>query len=220
MARTRTLLQLRTDVRTEGDYSRSTVFTDAILTRWLNLALSEVYDLLRSKWADYYTIETTLVTVAGVDTVALPSDFLSMLRLDLKNGDIYYRINRYPLTEETDFQRAAQLGPNDAKYHYRLEKNNIRLSPQPSGVDTLRISYIPCFTELSADGDTFDGFNGWEDLAVQMVLRKCDAREEKSTTERDREIARLTQRVLKAADGRDAAEPTLLSDNTSGDFWW
>ncbi len=216
MARTRTLTELISDVRVEGAYNRSNVFTDAILTRWINLGIAWVYDLLVQSWEDYYTTtDDSLVTVADQEYVTLPSDFYKLMRLDLQtSSQSWERLLTYGLAEENTYEDVVPYGRYGTVYRYRLQGDRIYLRPIPKTVDSLRIVYIPCATELSLGADTFDGINGFEDLIVQYVLRKCDAREQRPTNERDAEIQRQVNAIRRAADQRNAAEPFLLTDNT------
>jgi len=216
MARTRTLTQLISDVRVEGDYNRSTVFTDAILTRWINQAIAKVYNLLAAQDPDLYATEGSLSTVAAQDYVALPSDFYKLLRLDIETSSgTYSRLFKYALVEENNYQDIISSATTESRYRYHVQASKLKLKPTPTVVDTLRIVYVPSVTDLVSGLDTFDGINGYEDLVVQYVLLRCDLREEKPIGERAQVIQQYESAILSAEDARDEAEPHLLPDNTS-----
>lgn len=216
MARTRTLTNLLSDVRVEGDYNRSAVFTDTILTRWINQAIARVYNLLTAADPELYAKEASLTTTASQDYVNLPADFLKLLRLDiLTSTSTYARLFRYALAEENNYQDLIGNATTESRYRYNVQGSKIKLKPTPGVVDTLRIVYVPCVTDLSLGSDTFDGLNGYEDLVVQYVLLRCDLREEKAIGERLQVIQQLEAAIRAAADARDEAEPFLLPDNTS-----
>lgn len=216
MARTRTLTQLLSDVRVEGDYNRSAVFTDTILTRWINQAIAKVYNLLAAQDPDLYAKEGSLSTVADQDHVNLPSDFYKLLRLDiLTSSDTYARLFKYALVEENNYQEIIGSATAESRYRYHVQAGKLKLRPTPPTVDTLRIVYVPSVTDLASGSDTFDGINGYEDLVVQYALLRCDLREEKPIGERAQVIQQYESAILTAEDARDEAEPHLLPDNTS-----
>lgn len=222
MPRTSTLSELRTYVQRRGSYENSSDITDAILNDFINEAISETYDLLVQRWADYYITRGTLVTVAGTDTVALPTTFYKLRKLEVVDDASpsgYRRLT--PVDLEVSHTLGAQVTAKH--YRYRIEAGNLVLMPTPTVVESLRLFYIPYATKLSADGDTFDGINGYEELAVQFALLRCKMREELPTDDIEREIARLTVRVRSAGDGRDASSPMYFNPYGSpdgDDDWW
>jgi hypothetical protein len=52
--------------------------------------------------------------------------------------------------------------------------------------------------------------NGWEDFIIHTALLKCDEREEKPTGERLAAIERSRQRIIRAAEDRNTAEPDYI----------
>lgn len=225
MAISRTLAQLRTAVRDRGDYNNSRVFTDTMLTEFINEAWEEVYAELVLKWEDYFTAEASpvLTTSVGVATVALPSDFFKLIRLDLQVAtDDYLKLRRFNVAEEPAYDDAWISTPYGRGYVYRIQGDNLVLRPTPVSVDTLRLLYVPQPTALSADGDTVDpkGVPGVAELVIQLALFRADTREERPTAEREREIARLWERVNRWADARSGDEAFLLPDHGRGVGYW
>jgi len=210
MARTRTLLQLRTSVQQRGAYENSADITSAILTEAINEAISETYDILVQRWADYYVTRANLTVTANADTVALPSDFYKLRKLEVVDSTAP---SGYRKLSTLDLSASHAVGSQvvGKRYRYRLEQGNVVLMPTPTTGETLRIFYVPEFTLLSADGDTFDGINGYEELVIQLALLRCKRREELPTDDIEREINRLTLRVRDAADGRDASAPLMYN---------
>ena len=60
------------------------------------------------------------------------------------------------------------------------------------------------------DGDTIDVPNGWEDFIIHTALLKLDEREERPTGERLAAIERSRQRIIRAAEDRNTAEPDYI----------
>jgi len=226
MANTRTLAQMRTSVQYRGGYENSADITAAILNEAINKAIAEVWDILIAKWADYYTLTTANITVAsGTASYALDNPAGS--------GAInFYKLRKVEMLVSGSGATAqwCRLAPHDLEsshlwsspgsnkgYRYRLQAGNLVLAPTPGAAETMRWFYIPYPTRLSADGDTFDGINGYEELVIQMAFRECRVREDLDTAAVDGEIARLTARVRSAADGRDASEPFYLGASGPGE---
>ena len=207
MANTRTLAQLRTSVQARGSYENSTDITTALLNDFINEAIAEVYDIIVGKWVDYYTVLSANIAVtAGTASYAVPTDFYKLRKVEmLYSGTEYRRLFPHDL----DVAHRYTTPVRQKAYRYRLQAGNIVLVPVPASTETMRIYYIPFATRLSADGDTFDGINNYEELVIQLALKRCKMREELPTDDIEREVARLTMRIEKASDGRDA-EPFYL----------
>lgn len=209
MARTRTLAEMRTDVRNQGDYANSNVFTDAILTEFINKGIAEVYELLVDASESYYLTNTTVTTTASQAYVAAPTDLYTLKAVDVLVGSDYVPLQKFDLDERGQNKYVRYQG----RYVYRLQGSNIYLEPTPTtSSDTLRIWYIPHATKLSSDSDTFDGINGFEDLVIEKALYLCDKRDNRPLADRMQEIARLEARVRKNAEGRESDEPFYLPD--------
>lgn len=208
MAATVTLLQMRTDVQVRGGYENSADITTAILNTFINEAVKQVWDILKSKRDDLLVTSTTTTTTIGVDATALPATFYQLRLLQIADSSSptgWRRLRQVSLDVSHQF---AQLFGK--RYRYRLQGANIILHPTPQAVETLRVYFIPVAPALAADGDTFDGVNGYEDLVFQLALFRCRDRQEQDLTSCTREIARLTAQIQSASDGRDI-EPFYLS---------
>lgn len=215
MSWTTTLAEFRTAIRDRGGYRRSTAITNSMLDSFVNSAISEVHDVLCDKSPDRITTSTTLATVAGVDTVALPSTFYILRGLDLvTDSSRPLRLRQFSFHERTYY--ADQL---DRQYLYRLQGSNIHLTPTPGSVESLRLYYIPHATKLVDDDDVFNGWNGYDELIIQIGLMRCAARDQMPTADIEREIERCYRRVLVSSDARDASEPVYLQNPFAVEGW-
>lgn len=218
MARTYLVSELATKIRQRGDYENSEFITDTTLIDFIDSAHTEVYDLLVTKWEDYYTIEATFNTVADSAAYALPSNFYKLMGVDILHGDIFNRLYRYNLHERNSHQSGLYNYQGNT-YQYRLQGSTIKFIPTPDTVESLRMLFIPSASKLTALTDTIDGINGWEELVVLFALRRCQVREETSTAAVDKEIIRQVERLEISADARDAGEPESLQDLANIDTW-
>lgn len=225
MANPRTLLQLRTSVVERGQYESSNdinpVGNPALLNELINVAISEIYDVLVQKWQDLYTVTgTAFTTTAGQDSYLLDTiapAFYKLRKVEIlwsgTAGDPAATWKRLLPHDIDASHHYSQYGLISKGYRYRLQGQNLVLAPPPTVIETLRVFFIPYATRLANDGDTFDGINGYEELVIQTALMHCKRREDLPTDDIEREIAKQVARVRTAADGRDAAEPFYLNPN-------
>lgn len=214
MAWTATLSEMLTELRARGGYRRSTSLTDAILTPFLNSGIAEVHELIAKHAPDFLVTSSDLVTTPGTATVALPTTFYKLRRVDLVDGASSTRLRSFQIDEETYLDAAtvwdASVGV--ARPRYMLQAGTLRFVPTPAAVQTVRIWYVPHATKLVEGTDLYNGVNGFEDLVYEHALRLCKARDRLSTADHDAAIARLEKRLLYALEGRDQAEPEYLPD--------
>jgi hypothetical protein len=212
---TATLSAMRDRVRFLGTYENSTKFTSALLNGEINAALAELYELLDDAHGGYFDKEATVATVASTATVSLPSDFWRLRGVDILISGKYYSLRQIGLDERNDFQTSTG---RPAAYRTTAggTRGTLTLYPIPSGVETIRIVYSPTYTPLVADGDSFEFYNGLEDYVICGALLRLDQREERPLGERQQELARIKDRVVKGAARRRSAEPQYLISKDSG----
>lgn len=207
MARTITLAEIRTSILERGGWSVSADLTTAVLNDVVNEAIAELWDLLVAADKDRYATSTTLPTSVGSDSVPLPADFYELRLLEVSDGaGGWNRLLPHALEVAHRYRNAS-----GRFFRYRLQGSNIRLVPTPQSVETLRLWYIPWAARLVADGDTFDGINGYEELIIQLGKFRCEVRQDLPSQDMTmREVARLSQRIRAAANDRDASEPFYI----------
>ncbi len=193
MAKTFTLAEIRTRVRETSDMEGMDTTTghidDTELDGYINQSFSKLYDILVQK--GIYQYETTNdFTGTGVATYSLPADFYAP-------GSVFYvdseRLN--PIKEiqlsEIHLYKTTAVNRSSA---YRVHGSVIEFYPPPSG-GTYRMYYAPAYTTLSADGDTVDGVNGWEEFIVLDSAVKCLMKENSPSDDLLRERQMLLDRV-------------------------
>lgn len=218
MARTVTLLQLRTDARLYADErpgGASTFITDTEANRLVNLALTELYDLLvEARGQEYYeTVSTSTSTVAGTATISLPSDFYQLLGVHLQWAtndlepvqDLEHIQDRHWLVNLGTWSKYAPKA-------YRLRGASLEFFPTPTSVVTVALRYIPAFTDLAADGSTFDGVNGWEKLVALRAAIEMRVIAGRSYADLDRLYERERERIQGLAADRAAQHPKRIRD--------
>jgi hypothetical protein len=221
---TATLSAIRDRVRFLGTYENSTKFTSTLINGEINAALAELYELLDDAHGGYFDKESTVATVAATATVSLPADFWRLRGVDILVGGKYYALSQIGLDQRNDFQTSTG---RPAAYRTTAggTRGTLTLYPIPSGIETLRIVYVPTYTPLAADGDSFEYYNGMEDYVVVGTLLRLDQREERPLGDRQQEFMRIRDRIVKGAARRRSAEPQYLivKDDGLDDLallWW
>lgn len=218
MPRTLTLAEMRTSVRIRGSYENSADITDTVLTEYLNDGLSETWDMFVQKNDDRYAITTSNTTYAALAaSVALPSNFYKMRKVEILDGTLWRRLHEIEL--DSTHLKVTVTG---RAYRYREVASTLVLYPTPTAAETIRITYFPCFAKLVADGDTFDGVSGFEELPIKIALKHCYMRQDLGYSEVQDDIVRLKARVLAGLDARNAEPFYILPTPRSADeedFW-
>lgn len=221
MAKTKTLLQIKSSVFTEGQYENSSDITSSVLNDYINKAIVRRNEILAQSGAEFLTaVGAPFTVVAGTQSYALPTDFEHLRKVEIStdNGSNWYRLRSVELSDTEKHQ-----SPVARRYRYRLQGGTLPLAlhPTPSGsTDQIRVWYIPYATELVSDSDTITiNVDAEYELIVALALRKCRVREDLDTSAVDATIADCTRRLASMADNRDDGEPFYLSDRRHSDGW-
>jgi len=217
MAKNVALSVLRTRARQRADQENSGFISDTELNYLLNVSCAELYDLLLAAYDDEYFSDTdTFNTVSGTEQYSLPADFYKLLGVDL----VLSSSQLVPLQKFTFGDRDRYKSPlfnlqGSDLFRYRLNASNIIFAPIPTGVKTIKLTYVPAMPALSQDADTFDGVNGWEEYAIIDAAIKMRIKEETSVQELIYEKNSIKKRIETMRNNRDAGDPAKIT-NTRG----
>lgn len=220
MASNTTLLLMRTGARLYADQrpSGASVFiTDTELTSLVNLKCRELYDMLiAARGEEHYATETTVPIVAGTSRYNLPAAFYQLYRLTLEWSTTDHEDvpSMDSLRDRSRLTNAGNWGPHALKA-YRLRAAQVEILPAPTSAVTARLQYVPAFTSLVADADTFDGVNGWEKLVMLGVAMEMRAIEEQPFGDLKLLYDEQKERIDTMATERDALEPKRVQDVTT-----
>lgn len=215
MARSVTLAQLLVRVRQRADIeSKLQRFADSELTDNINEGIAATYDeLIKARGHGYYQTDKTVTTVSGTSLYALDAAFLVL-------ENVATTINGRPITlVEFELAERARLtdpnyGWNGAPFAFRIRGSNIEFLPTPTGVYTITLTIVPAATLLVGTTDTFDGIDGWEELAVCWAARqaaiKNGAWQLVGTLQQDMDSVK--DRIRSLASKRNAASPARIID--------
>jgi hypothetical protein len=213
---------LRTDARLYADQrtgQNATPFiTDTELTRLVNMKARELFDLLvEARGSDYFATEATIAIVSGTSRYSLPADFyeLSSVTLEWTTNDFELVLPIGTTRERINYQNQVGSQQPWTRFSwkgYKLRASQIEFLPEPTGDVTCRLQYVPVFTDLVADADTFDGINGWEKMVSIGVAIEMREIEKRPSAELARMYAEQLARIEALKTERDAEAPNEIVD--------
>jgi hypothetical protein len=224
MASSITLAQLRADARLYADQREAgagpTIFiSDIELNRLVNLKIRELYDLLvEARGGDYYATESTIAIVPGTARYPLPADFYQLLSVTLEWAPQRFEL-LWPvgtMRQRVPLQNWVQWSERDPK-GYKLRASQIEFLPMPTSAVQCRLQHVPAAADLIADGDTFDGINGWEKMCAVGVALEMLAIEKRSNGKLEAAYAEQVTRIETMKSERDAeAAKEVVDVNPEG----
>ena len=222
---TKTLSALRTEIANRINFTvpaaSGTFITISEANACINNAINELRDVMIQKYgADYFATTSTISLVNGTEAYSLPSDFFKLLGVDYQmSNNEYVTLTPYELSERNRFNRSILRPYASSEFlRYRIRGSQIIFSPIPTTTNTVRLIYVPLATALSADGDTFECFNGWDEYVITDCCIKWLAKEESSTTIWEQAKLALKERIESAAGNRDAGFSPCIADVRRLDF--
>ncbi len=140
-----TLTSIRESVRERADMQHSEFVSDSELDSYINNSYKELYDLIVSRFEDYYSVR--YITTVGIDAqIPLPEDFYKLRGVDLNRdgGDNWITVSKWMFAERNQANRTNNrliYGVNDVQY--RAMGDKIEFLPVSSAPGTYRIWYVP-----------------------------------------------------------------------------
>lgn len=209
MARTVTLSSLRTQAQQRSDMENSGVLSTAEWNTNINGSATELYDILTRVFEDYYTKQAQYAVNTGQFLFNLPADFYKLSTVDeVIGGSIV-----------TDATTGAMYVSGEAVAVKPFNIQNRNSYVVPRGLSTILIGYIPSMPALVADGDTFDGINGWEEYIVIDAAIKAGIKEEQDVTDLGAQKMAILDRIKRSAPNRDAGSPLMMTDVYKAEPW-
>lgn len=142
---------------------------------------------------DHY--ETTMVTIAWGGGTA--SDF-EVLR-------------QFQRTEQPELLNFRGWGRGTPK-GFRIIRDKLVIAPVPTMAMPMAHVYVPTFTDLEDDADTFDGINGWEKAPTLQTAIEILGLQKKDTSTLEGWLARELERIDQMAADRANSEPKRVRD--------
>lgn len=223
-----TLAQLRTRARERADMEESTFVTDSELNSYINNSIAELHDLLIAAYnEEYYMDSIEFTTTTGQLDYDLPNGtnysaankFYKLRGVDSRiNNNDWETVKRFNFNRRNEDVNAPVARLAGLPYlEYRLVGSKIRFNRTPDNGTQIRLWYHPVAQQLTADSDTYDDINGFQEYVIVDAAIKMLNKEESDVTVLMTQKMELAKRIREMAQNRDANEPESVSDIYSED---
>lgn len=215
-----TLASLRDQARLRADMQNSKFVSDAEFNQYINDSYAELYDLLVSKFEDYYVAAPLIFSVTSGNTYDLPTDFYKLKGLDraLSGNDEFYTLRPFTFEERNARRSATRFRGMYPAIRYRIFGNKIYFSPDDQATGSYRMWYIPTYNTLTLETDTVQNVVGWEAYIVVDASIKALQKEESDVSVLMAMKADLIRRIETMAANRDVGEPERVTDISMHNF--
>lgn len=216
-----TLSQLTTEVRRRADMENSTFVSDAEVMNYINGSYSELYDILVSRFEDYFIQGPVSFTLTG-HTYALPSDVYKVRGIDyLISGNDYISLRKWNFEERNKIARIVSRGIRGfSDRTYRTMGQNVFILPEDKGPGNYRIWYVPRFTPLQYSSDEMGDVLDFHEYVIVDAAIKCLLKEESDVQALMLIKQQLKQRIESMASNRDTQNERIgdVSGYTDSDW--
>lgn len=211
---TTTLSELRDLVLQRCDMVNSNFVSEAELNAWINQAGDCLFDLIVSRYEDYYTTSFTFTIAGGQDGYTIPDAVYKLRGLDYQLGGDWVTLHTFTFEDRNRGNRQinrALLGLTNIKY--RMVGNRIMIIPADQAPGTYQAWYIPDFQPLIADNQGLPiEHERWKEYIIADAAIKCLLKEESDPSGLMAEKAEMEKRILNMAQNRDAGSPERVQD--------
>jgi hypothetical protein len=230
MARTRTLALLEADVRWQADREGTALRNQsAQVRRAINQSIAEFREAVSESGDPYFLTKsqgslsvgpTSPYHFALLDLSALSPAHLRVYGFDVNVNGFWRSLDPAMFRERNDVQVMQPGGSSIPLQFFQFDRTSVGYAPASSSAYDYLLWYLPVHADLTADADTFDGMNGWEDWVVfnavsRLLLRDRDAHLERFEAER----ARILARVLHVARQRQRAGAQVRGGVRGSNDW-
>jgi len=180
MARGRTLADLRTDVLDICEMDPGDFVTTALVDRRINESASALHSRLATKLGREYLFEEAMITVApNASIVIMPVDMAHVCGVYFLDGSEWRSMIKF--SGRSLHQDAVRWSGKNIGYkpeNFSGEDQKIRFSMPTSGAQDIRVGYVPAWTDLVDDADTFYLPNDWHTWVMYEASMKMKVKED------------------------------------------
>lgn len=217
MSQSVTLTELRALVREAADMEGSSFVDDTELDKKINNGVKYLWRELARYFPDDYLTSTTpspFVTVANVQTVSLPTDFMKLVGVDFeRDGVMVPAKGRFPFGDRNlNGRYSSWVWSGDCVIvRYKVMGQKLFFQDAPNAVYNGQIWYIPHATALASGSDSVELF-GYEQIAVLKAAIACLNKEESDISGLMAELQLEQKNLIETAPKRDIGEPGKTRD--------
>lgn len=183
MARNVTLLQLRTDIANQCDFSvaSGSRYTATLLNRLINQSIQRFRERVSAEGMTHFLVSSsgTLVGQTSpfafevLDLSAVSPSIVRTYGLDVTINGIVRTLAHRPFNERNEY---SDMGPGIPVAWAQYQTRTLAIFPSRGG-DPYTVWYLPVLADLVSDSDTWDGVAGWENWVVWDVVCQLAARD-------------------------------------------
>ncbi len=194
-----TLVQLRTRARQESDQVNSLFCTDAEVSQYIRTEYQDLYSRIVQAFGCDYFVQTPAAgytfTTDGINQLfALPTT---------AGEQLVFKVLGVEVAVSSGSTQYISLKPFAFADRNRAAFPNTQI---PQAGQTVRLLYVPYPTLPTADADTIDGCNGWEELIVINTAMKMMAKEESDVSVLMARRRAFEERLDSEIENRNASE--------------
>lgn len=216
MSRTRSLANLRADAYKRAGLENGTALCPpADVTEYINQGIAKYHGLLvLAKGDSYFATFKDLVTTTA-SSYALEADFAYVVSVRANINGANAWLTEFNFSEESALSDTS-VNWAGMPFRYRVIASTIQFLPVPTAGTAIRVWYIPSATRLVADGDVFDGVDGWETFVIDWAARRMAEKDEnyELCARLDGSIAETRDEIQTLAGKRDLSAPSRIVDRT------
>ncbi len=218
MARTRTLGNLRDEVRDRADIEGSTHITDPQINRYVNQSGAALHSMLVEMCEDeFLEVFSGSTSAASGNQTNINVGYIGEVTAGaykILGVEVVVNGNRVPLRRWSWREHAALIdSPSSGPpYFYRWVSSTVQVIPGLPTSTPYYVYAIPPYVDMAADDETIDGRDGWEEWIVLDAAIKCMTKEESDPSVLVAERDRVYQRIVTQMMQRDFANPGRVGD--------
>lgn len=216
-----TVSSLITQAKQKADMENRNFVKPDEWIQYINDGYKELYDILVSKFEDYYTLGPVPFTVAsGATTYSLPADFYKLRGVDRSNGGSeYFPLLPFNFNDRNRREFYRRWGGIEPSVRYRIFGNTLIFNPPDQAPGQYQLWYVPQAVDITADTQTIEGVNGWEEYIVFSAAIDALAKEESDVSVYEAAKQQMLQRIQALAANRDAGQCDTVGDVTRGGYY-
>lgn len=196
-------------VRYITDTENDTHLSDPELYKLLTAAVPKTWDKILAHGLGGEFIKTaTFTTVANQINYSLSASIWTVAPAGAAALSDFYKVQTLYVNDGTGlFRPVNRVSPNE---QYALHG--------PSTAIGMKLCYVPCAPTFSTGAESFDGINGWEEHAIQLVAIEVKKKKEDDVGQY-KSTVREIEETIKTHANRNADEPPRVIRRRGAAAW-
>jgi hypothetical protein len=213
-----TLADLREKVRERADMQSSHFIEDPELNGYINNSYGELYDLLVSRYEDYYCKDPLSFTLTTLNYFIIPSDLYKIRGIDVSIQGEWADVFAYNFLDRNRYSNVIRPTLRLPPVRYRLMGQKLIFTPAQDAPGVYQLWYIPRYTPLSLDTDILSDVLDFEEYIIVDSAIKCRIKEETDIQDLVYCKEKLEKRIEALGSNRDSQPQTVGDARTRASY--